>query len=745
MSKQKNNRVKKIVLMICMIITFFFLSLIVTFTIFYHKYELDIEQLTSVNNGIKVYSSSMVDNTLYNTNRSIVDIDSLPDYVTDAFIDTEDKRFYSHDGYDMKRIIKATLVNLTSGSKSQGASTISQQLIKNALLSNEKTYSRKLKELILSIKMEKQFSKQEILEMYLNTIYFGSNAYGIENASQIYFNKSAKDLTLNEACCLAGIIKAPNLYSPKNNIENCIKRRNLVANLMLNAGDIDSNEYDTVINSDIVVSNNTILDTAYEEEAILEACRLLNLTERELINKKYEIITFKDDDLQEQVIDANNLVVNTHNDLDSVSIVAGTDGKIRAFYINSNYNLHNIRRQPASTLKPLAVYLPCITYNILTPASQILDEPVDYSGYRPSNHDGLYHGYVSTREAIIKSLNIPAVKALDSLGIDRSVETLTRLGINIEKSDQNLSLALGGVSGVKLLDLLSAYSTVANMGTYKGLSFVDKIIDENGITIYSHSDYNKKVLDEASCYILTDMLKDTATKGTARRLNSLNIPIASKTGTAFNGTHNTDLYNVAYTSEHTILTWIANIKDNYIQDNLHSAVEPTEINRSILDCLYKDKKPNDFNKPETVKLMPYDLLELEENHTVVAPTTNLERYIAYDYFKIDSAPQVLDYQEMLNLDVSLAKNGAQISFNTRKNREYTIFKETENGTKAVQTVKEHAGEYSLLDEDVFGYNCIKYYLIEGDNQSEIIEIRPKDYLINMLNIEMLSNKRKWYV
>ena len=174
-------------MIISILICLIFLSGLITVSVIYNKYDLDINRLTSTNNGVKVYSANGKDSTLYNTNRSIIEIETLPKYVLDAFIDTEDKRFYSHNGYDLKRILKAGLVNMVNGSKSQGASTISQQLIKNTLLTNEKTYSRKIKELVLSIKMEKQFEKDEILEMYLNTIYFGSNAYGIENASKNIF------------------------------------------------------------------------------------------------------------------------------------------------------------------------------------------------------------------------------------------------------------------------------------------------------------------------------------------------------------------------------------------------------------------------------------------------------------------------------------------------------------------------------------------------------------------------------
>ena len=752
MQKIKHKKNMKALLIIAIIICLSFLILVIFASIIYNKYDLDINKLTNLNNGVKVYSSSGIDNTLYNTNRSIVEIESLPEYVKDAFIDIEDKRFYSHNGYDLKRIIKAGLVNLMNQSKSQGASTISQQLIKNALLTNEKTYSRKIQEIVLSIKMEKEFSKDEILEMYLNTIYFGSNAYGIENASKVYFNKSAKDLTINEACCLAGIIKSPLRYSPKLNYKNSLERKNFVAKTMYQAGSISKDEYDEILSSPIELSSYNELDHSYEEEAIFQACKLLNISERELINKEYQIVTFKDDDLQKEVIKITNSQINaseekTNTNLDSLSIVVDNCGKVLSYYANSNYNLHNIRRQPASTLKPLSVYLPCIIHNILTPASYILDEEIDYNGFSPKNADKTFHGYVTTRFALSHSLNVPSVKALEYLGLNKSKECLENFGILLDKSDLNLNLALGSMkNGVKLSDLLSAYITLANLGEYHGLSFVDKILDKNGNIIYEHSEYSERLFDEGDCFIINNILKDSATSGTSKRLNSLNLPVASKTGTAFNGEKNTDLYNISYTSEHTLLTWIADLKNNYLPDDMYSSVEPTEINKNILKQLYSKDKPADFAKPSNVEYLPYDLLEAKENHRIVSPTSNFDRYIAYDYFKIDNKPIEIDTNDDFDLTIELYKTGATISFSARKNKEYKLYKKIDNETNLLKTIYEQSGKITFIDNNIFKFKEITYYIVdESGKKSEEIKIKPKDYLMNLLNNEISQNKRKWYV
>lgn len=750
MTKNKHKKTKRILLILSIIILSFFVSCGIAVTVIYNKYQLDTNLLTQVNNGIKVYSATGADSTMYNTSRSIVNIDDLPDYVVNAFVDTEDKRFYKHNGYDLKRILKAGLINIKSGSKAQGASTISQQLIKNALLNNKKSYSRKIEEIVLAMKMEKKYSKKEILEMYLNTIYFGSNAYGIQNAALTYFNKSAQELTLNEACCLAGLIKSPATYSPINNLEKCVERKNLVALAQYQQKHISKEEYEAVIKSGIDVAEKSQLDFSYEKEAIYEACNLLNLTERELINRGYSIVTFKDDELQKKVKHYNDeIIANSEDkhsiDLDSLSMVLDNSGKVKSYYANTNYNLHNMKRQPASTLKPLAVYLPCMKYNICSPASQILDEEINYNGFAPQNADKTFHGYVSVKEALINSYNIPAVKLLDSVGLNKAQETLTSFGINTTNKDANLALALGSLNnGVKLTDLAVAYSILANGGVNNSISFVDKIYDANGNIIYEYQDYSEKVFDEGDCFLVTDILLEASRTGTAKRLDTT-LPVASKTGTASVDGKDTDLYNIAYTTEHTMLTWIADISNKTLPQGMYSSIEPTKINKGILKALYANKTPEEFHVPENVKQFAYDIVEAEDNHRIVAPTTNIERYIKYDYFKVDNAPQQLDDKTDLHFGVTINKYGANIQFNAHRNNNYTIYKNSKE-QKILFEVKEKSGEIKYLDGDAFKEKEIEYCIVDSNGKVlDTVKIRPKDYLINQLNNEVLNNKKRWFV
>ena len=244
MSNVIKPKFKKVFLAIFLNIVLFIVAIFLFITFIYISTPLNKSKLTSTNLGIEIYDTTASSTPIYySSDKKVISSDYLQPHTLNAFIAIEDKRFYEHNGYDLKRIIKASLVNLKNQSKSQGASTITQQLVKNILLNSEKTYSRKFKEIMLAIKTEKNFNKEEILNMYLNSIYFGSNAYGIESASNLYFDKSASELDINESAILAGIIKSPVYYSPINYPEHSLKRKNIVLKQMYENGYITIDEY----------------------------------------------------------------------------------------------------------------------------------------------------------------------------------------------------------------------------------------------------------------------------------------------------------------------------------------------------------------------------------------------------------------------------------------------------------------------------------------------------------------------
>ncbi|MBQ7880962.1 MAG: transglycosylase domain-containing protein, partial [Clostridia bacterium] len=348
MQKSKKSKLKITLLAIFIFIAVLIFSVLAFISISYITTPLDKSRLASTNLGVEIYDTTTHTTPVYySSDKKIISSSQLQPHTLNAFIAIEDKRFYEHNGYDLKRIAKATLVNLKSGSKSQGASTITQQLVKNILLNSEKTYSRKFKEIMLAIKTEKNFTKEEILNMYLNSIYFGSNAYGIESASNLYFDKSASELDINQSAILAGIIKSPVYYSPINYPDNCFKRKNIVLEQMYVNGYITKDEYEVNKLKPVEVNfkkNN--YDNSYNQQAIIEACELLNISEKELLRQELKIYTYLDNNIQQSVEQA---LSNTDFKEDKLSMVADNNGHILAYCGDSYFDLSQMKRNPAST------------------------------------------------------------------------------------------------------------------------------------------------------------------------------------------------------------------------------------------------------------------------------------------------------------------------------------------------------------------------------------------------------------
>lgn len=745
----------KVLLISLVSVASFILVVMLFLGVTYSKTRLDIDALTNVNSGIKLYSSNYLkeDETYsYNLNRKIVNINDLNDYTVNAFVDIEDKRFFSHNGYDLKRIAKSALVNLKERNKSQGASTITQQLVKNTLLNNKKTYKRKINEVILAIKIEKEFSKEEIMNMYLNTIYFGSNAYGIENASQIYFNKSATDLTLNESAILAGLIKSPKHYSPKLNAKNCFERKNLVLKQMLVNNHITEDEYIENIKKDIECTTySNSYENSYYQQAIIEACKLLNISEKELIRNNYQIITYLDNSIQDKI---KEVYRNLNYDCDKLTIIANKDGEILSYIGNSAFDLSEMIRSPASTLKPFAVYLPALEHNIMYPCTPVLDEEIDFNGYSPKNHNNAYSGWISCKNALASSLNVPAVKVLNSLGIEKSINFLNKLGISTTDNDKNLSLALGSLyNGINPKLLLESYTVLQNLGTKTKLRFVDKILDESGHIIYDNTKIQEQICSSGNAYLVTDMLLETCKTGTAKQFSNLDYQVACKTGTNSVNGNILDLYNVCYTSDISVLSWFGDATNCGIS-NISTSFEVTNLNKEILNILYSSHKPLDFKIPADIIKKEIDLIEYTTNHRIVlASEFTPERYKQFELFSASYTPisdNAIYQSPDLSFDLNLTSKGVNITFSNNPLFEYSVIKTADNTQDALLT-----NVNNISDEKVFCYNHISYQLIAKHKYtntlftSEIKEIYPKEYLLsNLKNQETiydLSGKKRWYV
>ena len=492
--------------------------------------------------------------------------EEIPDKLKNAFVALEDKRFYRHHGLDYLRIGKAALKNIGVGEFAEGASTISQQLIKNTHLNAEKSLKRKLSEARLALKLEKEYTKDEILTMYLNMLYFGSGEYGVKNAARRFFGKDLRSLNIAECAMLAGIVKSPTKYNPINNYADSIKRKDLVLAVMLKENVIDENEYKAALATEIIIKNEVNennLANNFLIYSIEECCEILNMRNEALLKSGYTIKTYLDMRAQKRLEATLNNPALTLTDISgnapscAAIVLDNASCGISAFYSSGAYSPHT-KRSPGSLLKPLVCYAPAMECGVLCPASLLLDEPKDFFGYCPRNYKDEYYGIVSVRECLARSLNIPAVDAMRMVGVEKACSYLSAMGIEIVDSDLNYATALGGMThGVNITELAGAYAILASGGEYSVPRFVAEITDAEGKVLYRHDPAKRRVFGADTAYLITDILRDTAKYGTAKKLSPLKIDIASKTGTVSAGDENfnTDVYNASYTAAQTAVFW----------------------------------------------------------------------------------------------------------------------------------------------------------------------------------------------
>ena len=481
---------------------------------------IDEDALSSSEVYIEVYDKENKPIKEFNEiNKQYANIENLSDTTKNAFISIEDKSFYSHSGVNYKRMVKALINDVKARKLKEGASTITQQLVKNTQLTSDKTVERKIKEIALAQKLEKRYSKDEILEKYLNIIYFGNNCYGIESASNYYFSKSAKDLSSSEAATLAAIIKSPAKYSPTKNPDNCLKRRNLVLSEMYKDNFIQADEYNLAINKPLSLTINEKPKNklnSYSQSAIDEAVSILKIPAKKIALKGYKIYTYQDQEKQNALtnaIDIEGLDCNS-----AAVVIDNNNHTVQAYVGSSNYKILDAKRQPGSCIKPVLVYAPALNEDIIYPCTPLLDEKTTISDYTPKNIGDVYRGYISAREALSKSINIPSVKVLSYVGIDKAKSYAEDMGFVFDEKDDSYSLALGGMTyGVNLVQLASSYSTFANGGKFAPAKFVSFITDKNNRLVYVNKPHEKQVLREDASYLITDMLKTCAKSGTAKK------------------------------------------------------------------------------------------------------------------------------------------------------------------------------------------------------------------------------------
>ena len=648
----------------------------------------------------------IADISLKNANRSI-DGAELPAHVRQAFLAAEDKNFYRHHGLDYKGMARALFKNLRAHAFRQGASTISQQLVKNTHLTGEKTIRRKLQEIKLARLLEKKFTKDEILTMYLNTIYFGHACYGIASAADFYFAKDAKDLSPAESATLAAVIRSPNRYSPFVSPDKCRTVRDGVLKQMRELSFLTEDAYLRALAEPLPEPRENGRAAESYLGAVFAELETLPVFSPYTMRGGHTIYTYMDADLQHY---AEQLHTDADRSGKSLLILDNRSRGILAWYATEG----NLRRQPGSVLKPLAVYAPAIEANILSPCTPILDEKADFGGYSPSNYNDRYAGYISARQALAESRNVPAVRILNELGIERSEKALRLLGLNLQEGDRNLSLALGGMTkGYTLPELAGAYTALADGGRFAPAAFIRKIVDRDGKTVYERKVQANPALSTDTAALINDMLRTAVHSGTAKKLSNLPFEICGKTGTCGNEQGNTDAWSIAYTSEHLFGVWMGNA-DNSRTDITGGGL-PCHYACLLAKKTYASAQPAPFPPCKEVVTCRLDRVSYDEDHIVRAASPKQPfRYTFTELFRVGNQPREaspLFSQPQANASIVLKENEICIDLCHTEYYEYRIKRTCDGLTKVVFDGRCNGrwSDTGLRNGKTYTYSVTPYY------------------------------------
>ncbi len=659
--------------------------------------------------------------------RVILNSSEIPDIVKRAFISAEDVRFYKHNGIDVKRIFGALLNDIRTMSLKEGASTITQQLVKLTHLTSEKKLSRKMNEAYLALRLERVMPKDEILTAYLNTVYFGSGAYGIESAARTYFGKSASSLNISEAALLAGIIKAPSRYSPFAFPDSARVRRDYVIDKMLEENYISVDQATEAKKAELPneTYNKDVSAFGWYRDAVIDECAsILNISADDLLTGGYTVHTCLNADMQ---LYAEKLFENGANFPDPASdgtpaqaafcAIDPATGAVRALIGGRSYSVARglnratqSRRQPGSAFKPISVYASAIDAYGLSPSSVIDDVKRVYDGgYSPNNAGGKFYGSVTLRTALSKSLNAATVSLIDFTGIKSARDYAMRAGIPLNDGDNGLALALGSLTyGVTPLELACAYAPLANGGVSAQGHTVDKIINRNGRVVYERAYAQNRVMKSASAYLITDMLTTAAESGSASALAQAGMPIAGKTGTSsIAGEGNRDIWTVAYNPDLICASWMG-FDETDDQHQIPSWAGGSSYPARLLAQFFKGMGSGaDFEMPDGVAAVRLDKNALEtECRALRAPdyapaelTVNevfdKERVPAY-FSNAFEAPEKL---EKLNAEI-VSGGRARIWFTIQSaNADYLLVRKADGNSEVIATANGRAGDvFEYTDE-----------------------------------------------
>ncbi|TYP72568.1 PBP1A family penicillin-binding protein [Paenibacillus methanolicus] len=568
---------------------------------------------------------------LASVNREIAEYDEIPQLMKDAFIATEDRRFEEHNGVDLWSIGRAVVKDVIARSAVEGGSTITQQLAKNLFLTHDKTFFRKATEASIAVALEHKKTKDEILTMYLNRIFFGNRAYGVKAAAKVYFDRELKDLELWQIATLAGLPKAPSAYNPIRNPERSRERMAVVLQLMTDQKYITAAQaeetkakalaYEPPASKD----DNANADKywAFVDYAIEEAAeRVPEITEEQLYMGGYSIYTtlnpkaqsvmekeFADADNFEKSVDEQlaqgAMVILDHSNGNIQGLVGGRD------YVRKGWNRAVVQRQPGSGFKPITVYGPALATGDWFPWSTVMDEKKCYGDYCPTDSNkNKYIGAIPISQSIKESRNASAVWLLNEIGVKTGLEFAKKLGFELDEAqDRNLAIALGGLThGVTPLQMATAYSVFANGGMSVDAHALVRIVDKTGAEVYTYeAPKAKRIMSEQSAWYMTEIMQAVLEKGGTGTQARIDRPVAGKTGTTQHGipnyksSYNRDAWFTGYTAEWTAAVWMGYDKTDKEHLLKKSSSQAAAMFGKVMKAAMKGMPVNGFNKPKDVE------------------------------------------------------------------------------------------------------------------------------------------------
>ena len=560
-------------------------------------------------------NGNLITNIHATENRTIVTLDKIPKNLQNAFIAVEDNRFYDHNGIDIRGIFRAVYSNFVSGEVAEGGSTITQQLAKNAFLSQDRTIKRKVQEIFIALRLEREYTKDEILEMYLNQIYFGRGAYGVEAAAQTYFGKDVSQLDLSECAMLAGIPRSPNYYSPLNNLAAANERKGEVLDQMVKYNYIDAGTAAKTKAEALRLVNPK------DSETDTTASYFIDYVTQEMIDKFGADAVYKeglkiyvslDMNMQKAAEKAVNETLPAYYTDDNglkqpqgaLVAVEPSTGYIKAMVGGRGNDQFNravlATRQPGSSFKPFT--FATALENKMTPDTTVADKPFELGGWKPQNYDRTFRGTVTMRQTAINSLNVPTIRFAEEVGMDKVIKTAQDLGISTlvtdkgKANDNNLAASIGGLTqGVTVLDMAGAYAAFANEGKYIKPTAIVKVIDRKGKVIYEHKAEPKQVISERTASLLTDMLQDVVQRGTGTGAK-LSRPAAGKTGTTDNYQ---DAWFAGYTPDLAAVVWMG-CDNNDVMPGVTGGTVPASIWRNFMSAALTGPAKNFGNADTSV-------------------------------------------------------------------------------------------------------------------------------------------------